>query len=112
MKSAPQEFEAWAVYDTERFKQMNLDLKDSRTAPITATHKAAGVLMVSDKFDPVESDLTTYDVSPEASENMQKMAELHGQKVPAVMFRFKSNWGKEDYTCVYRVRVHAQPFKP
>lgn len=27
----------------------------------------------------------------------------------AVLFKFLTNWGEEDYTCVYRVRVHGIP---
>lgn len=27
--------------------------------------------------------------------------------IKAVVFRFLSNWGQDDYTCIYRVRVHG-----
>lgn len=28
-----------------------------------------------------------------------------------VIFRFLNNWGNEDYTCIYRVKVHGKPLK-
>ncbi|KAI7874506.1 hypothetical protein K492DRAFT_137782 [Lichtheimia hyalospora FSU 10163] len=28
--------------------------------------------------------------------------------INAVVFRFLSNWGQNDYTCIYRVRVHGE----
>ena len=44
------------------------------------------------------------------TQTFRTLEQVHAHRLPtnAILFRFESNWGHEDYTCIYRVRVHGE----
>ncbi|KNC97057.1 uncharacterized protein SPPG_07454 [Spizellomyces punctatus DAOM BR117] len=107
LASAPKDFEAWAVYDHEAFAKMDLDSEEARRASVSWETQPQALLMASGTFKPMEKNLETFEISPVAYRNLENMALMHEQQVHTVVFRFRSNWGNEDWTCIYRVRVHS-----
>ncbi|TPX63784.1 hypothetical protein SpCBS45565_g06362 [Spizellomyces sp. 'palustris'] len=107
LASAPRDFEAWAVYDHEGFAKMDLDSEEARRASVSWETQPHALMIASNTFEPMESSLRTFEIDHVAYRNLENMAFMHGQQVQTVVFRFRSNWGKEDWTCIYRVRVHS-----
>ncbi|KAJ3103866.1 hypothetical protein HDU97_009785 [Phlyctochytrium planicorne] len=106
---APRDVELWAVYNAEAFKNMDLDNSKVRFigTPVADSKTAkppAGVLLGAHRFDPFTSDLQTFPVRPEAT----KLLESFSKPPAIVVLRILSNWGNVEYTCLYRVRVHAK----
>ncbi|KAJ3230624.1 hypothetical protein HDU81_004390 [Chytriomyces hyalinus] len=108
VRSAPKDIELWAVTGSVKaFK--SLDLNDPKTRTLvkpdgTPKQFAAGVLLSEQTFDPNFGSVQTFGVNKDAVRAIEKM----GVTPKAVLLRILSNWGNEDYTCLYRIRVHGR----
>lgn len=102
MSSAPRDFVVWAVFDRQNFQEM------IQTAPIEDIDKlwskessAPALALVTGRFDPYKKPTQEYPLRKEAEEILK----ARNLPVEDVVFQFLNNWGNEDWTCIYRVRV-------
>ncbi|KAJ3025824.1 UNVERIFIED_CONTAM: hypothetical protein HDU68_006604 [Siphonaria sp. JEL0065] len=114
LKSSPKEIELWAVLggsslDYSAFSRLNLSDSKTRSIPrgITKQEHPAGLLLSQGGtviFDPIVANVQTFGVSKEAVGVL-----VEAGIVPrAVVLRVVSNWGNDEFTCLYRVRVHGR----
>ncbi|KAJ3217065.1 SUN domain-containing protein 3 [Clydaea vesicula] len=104
-KSAPKNFKVYAVF-TKRpktqlieFTKERINGKDFYLAPlITSPESYYDVNKISDGSESVygRSEIQTFRVENKV------------EGVRNVIVKVESNWGNENYTCLYRVRVHGQ----
>ncbi|KAI9342608.1 hypothetical protein BDR26DRAFT_859248 [Obelidium mucronatum] len=108
LKSAPKDVELWAVLGTDysAFSRMNLSDPRVRTTPVGVSQEEfpAGILLQTATFDPVVANVQTFQVMKQA----KKAIEESGIVPRAVVLRILSNWGNDEFTCLYRVRVHGR----
>lgn len=96
MGSAPGDFEVWGLkkYDDNRSWKYPWD----------------SLASVVDN-DVIYLGRFMYDITKRLS--VQTFELKHASPpIKAVVFRFLSNWGQDDYTCIYRVRVHGDEVVP
>ncbi|KAI8822192.1 UNC-like C-terminal-domain-containing protein [Fimicolochytrium jonesii] len=108
--SALRHFELYAVYNpSSTFETAaaanatNTDMDANATTPPPRLH------LLTAEFNPHVSATTTFAVPGTVVEALRGVLERTGVAVPAVMVKVKGNWGHEEWTCVYRVRVHGEP---
>jgi SUN domain-containing protein 1/2 len=79
----------------------SLDSEDNvQTFPIK-NNKISRTAQVNDSLEGLCSETTTRESC--GSQNAGVTA--------AVTFEIVDNWGNEDYTCLYRIRIHGEPFQ-
>lgn len=111
--SAPQEFEAWGVVedfqDLEKMKiyreKRNLLEKEERDEEQDASLPASSnhLLLATGIYNPylkLLENIQTFSIT-----EMAKELEI---SFSVVIIKILSNWGDENYTCVYRIRVGGQ----
>ncbi|KAJ1531201.1 hypothetical protein HK405_001511 [Cladochytrium tenue] len=103
LDSAPKDVEVWAVFDVDRFAEADLDNPKARL-PVVGGSPVPGLLLATHRFDPKKASVQTFPAAPEAVRALRARKVVPG----VVLLRVKSNWGNEDYTCLYRFRVHAK----
>ncbi|KAJ3071230.1 SUN domain-containing protein 3 [Podochytrium sp. JEL0797] len=102
ISTAPKRIELWVLYsDTAK-----LDYTDpaTRKLPASTGKLPAGMLVSSQVFDPTVKNVQTFEVDAEAARVMRE----RGVLVKTVVLRVVENWGSEEFTCLYRVRVHGR----
>ncbi|KAI8817240.1 UNC-like C-terminal-domain-containing protein [Fimicolochytrium jonesii] len=108
--SALRHFELYAIYNPSSTFQTaaaanatNTDIDTNATTPPPRLH------LLTAEFNPHVSATATFAVPGTVVEALKGVLERTGVAVPAVMVKVKGNWGHEEWTCVYRVRVHGEP---
>ncbi|KAF3907771.1 hypothetical protein AA313_de0210294 [Arthrobotrys entomopaga] len=108
--SAPKEIEFWVHIDDNSARQQvnkaaSVAIGDVSDSPSSIHYAANGYVRVASFVYDVNSQ---YPVQTfELPIDLQKL----GIPVRSVSFRVLSNWGNEDYTSIYRLRVHGNPIK-
>ncbi|RPD52617.1 hypothetical protein L227DRAFT_514558, partial [Lentinus tigrinus ALCF2SS1-6] len=113
VESAPRDVEVWVVPDLK-----SGDGAQSRIGGAMFTASGADLLDHNGLFQPYGFRTTTfvrlvnltYDIhSSHPTQTFPVPGEVNqlNLKTDTVLFRFLTNWGNEDYTCVYRIRVHG-----
>lgn len=77
-----------------------------RNGELWVVYSDTMVLVNEFMFDVQGDSIQTFYISSE----MRKEVEERG-KVLDVVVKIKSNWGHEEWTCLYRVRVHGKEVK-
>ena len=109
MRSAPREMEVWAMVEGEDNIQKVHQWIESQNASETPPAPYPASLPNSAQYIRIAE--FSYDVH--SSQNVQtfpifeEIKEL-GVDFGIVVLRVKSNWGRDDFTCLYRLRVHGE----
>lgn len=110
--SAPKTISVWAVYNPNVFSAAlskaagKNNFKEfpaaSTLIPKVLIEDASGDVaarhLTSVSFDPVTSRRSTFEIP--------NQEHVSGPKSPSFSFLVFDNWGNEDYTCIYRIRLH------
>ncbi|KAJ0016314.1 hypothetical protein NQD34_014604, partial [Periophthalmus magnuspinnatus] len=72
--------------------------KDFRVYGLREEEEEEGILLGTYEYDQDGESLQTYTTTEENHEPFQ-----------IILVKFLSNWGHEEYTCIYRFRVHGTP---
>lgn len=117
-RSAPREMELWAMVegdDNMKKVQKWRETKEASGKPIASSSGDA----IHDKLVALPNHhsqylrIATFTYDPHASHNIQTFPvdkEIASLEVDfgIVILRIKNNWGRQEFTCLYRFRVHGQ----
>ena len=71
------------------------------------------VYALADENDTIGVHLGTYTYDAETGDTLQQYEAVKQESDEPIQFielRILSNWGNPDYTCIYRFRVHGEPY--
>ncbi|KAF3932320.1 hypothetical protein ABW19_dt0208280 [Dactylella cylindrospora] len=107
-RSAPREMEFWVRIEDLRGREQvgkaaSVALGDVADGPSTRQYVANGYVRVASFIYDTKSQYPTQTF--ELPVELEKL----GLPVRSVSFRVLSNWGNEEYTSIYRLRVHGNP---
>ncbi|KAJ7458411.1 hypothetical protein B0H11DRAFT_1924838 [Mycena galericulata] len=108
--SAPRDMEVWAMVEG----QDNIDKLEAWREEMTQwqEHGPARPTMLANYPEFIRIASFQYDIySPDNIQTFPVDAEIRrlGIDIGVVVLVVKSNWGMEEYTCLYRIRVHGTP---
>lgn len=102
--SAPRYWSAWALLDKSRKDQEGLRFLPEVQTPANSPRYG--------EYHPLYLGSFEYNIHgrrPTQTFVLEPKIRAAKLRVPAIVFRFEGNWGNEQYTCIYRVRVHGSP---
>ncbi|KAL0954991.1 hypothetical protein HGRIS_003917 [Hohenbuehelia grisea] len=113
-RSAPREMEVWGLVEGVDNLQRLQEWKDARAAARenSGEEDEAYPTTLPSNVPYVRVARFMYDAkAPNAVQAFAVDPEVAGLGIDfgVVVFMVRSNWGREEYTCLYRVRVHGQP---
>ncbi|KAF9449514.1 hypothetical protein P691DRAFT_667324 [Macrolepiota fuliginosa MF-IS2] len=112
LRSAPRVMEVWGLIEGEENKSKYLEIMEERQK------KAGGAEVVDEEYpvslprDPPYMRLANFTYDIDAVKNVQtfpveREIKERGIDFGVVVLRVLDNWGMEEFTCLYRFRVHG-----
>ncbi len=101
-KSAPRKIQAWAIFGQAQLFRWP-DSQEQFEKLIRQPNPSLAVLLAEFEYDIQASPIQTFPIPLDVVTHLRKM----NSKVENAVFRIQSNWGEEQYSCLYRVRIHG-----
>ena len=120
VRSAPKEMEVWGVVEGEENVRKLKEWREMKEATRSSSgeaeeEEAAYPAMLPRQPEYIRLAGFTYDVTgPSHVQNFPVSDEIKemGLDFGVVVLMVKSNWGRRDFTCLYRFRVHGSRLQP